>query len=405
LALDTFDSVVRAVQMHCPKADINLARLWVRNAFRELAERRPWSWLIRRGQFFIPAVYDTGTANVTRESDTIHGTGTTWTSSMVGRQFRVGSGGPIYTVKDVLSTTCIVLDARYGGSTDATATYKIYQAYVTAPNDFLQFVSVVFPSRRWKLYTNIQQMELDRADSNRENFGDPYLVASRDYTVTRTGTVYNPVQVFGSGAVPTVVVSGSYTGIEDALFTIEVTTTGESGTADYKWKKNSGSYTTGVATTTVAATLQEGVQVIWPASVTYDDGDIFVIRVSAQTAPGRPRYELWPHLIREEVIDYLYVSRPVDINDSGSAIPYAIPGTALQEAALAAAARWPGPNVQDRNPYFQINLEQRHSDRAERWILELERQDAEIYDFDSMYEDWEWAPVGPIDAKWLQSHV
>ena len=404
MALDTFDSITRAVLMHCPKADVNLARVWVRNAFRELAERRPWSWLIRRGQFLIPTAYTTGTVSVTRDSNTVNGSGVVWTSAMVGRQFRVGNG-PLYTIKDLLSSTCLLLTDNYGGSTESGVTYSIYQAYVTAPNDFLTFVTVTYPSKRWKLLTNIQQAELDRSDPDRENAGDPYLLASRDYTVTRTGTVYNPVQVLGSGPVPTVMTSVAYTGIEDALFVIEVTTSGESGTAEYQWKKNSGSYTTGVVTTTVATTLQEGVQVAWPASVTYIDGDIFVVRTSSQTAPGRPRYELWPHLKTEDVIDYLYVSRPVDVSDSGAAIPYSIPGDTLLEYALSAAARWPGPNVQDRNPYFQINLEKRHTERAERRSLELERQDAEIYEFDSMYENWDWAPVGPIDAKWMQSHV
>ena len=404
MALDTFESVTRSVKTHCPKADLNLAKTWVRNGFRELGERRPWSWLIKRGQFLMPARYNTGTASVTRDSSAVTGSGTTWTSAMEGRQFRVGSTGSLYTIKDVISATSIVLDANFGGTTNATAAYSIYQAYVTAPTDFLTFVSVTLPSRRWKLHTFVQQGEIDRTDSSRENTGNPYLIAARDYTTTRTGSVFAPIQALGSGAAITSVTSGSYTGVEDALFTVEITTGGASATAKYRWKKDAGSYTSDVTTATTAATLQEGVQIVCPAG-TYVDGDIFIVRVSSQTAPGRPRYEVWPHVVAADVIDFLYVSRPVDINDSGSAIPYSIPGSAILELALSAAARWPGPNVQDRNPYFQVNLEKRHSERAERWLIDLERQDNEIYDFDTMYEDWEWAPYGPIDAKFMQSHA
>lgn len=404
MALDTYEDVYRSVKQHCPKADVNLAKTWVRNGFRELAERRRWSWLIREGQWILPAAYTTGTVDVVQGQATVAGTTTVWTAAMEGRQFRIGNG-PLYTIHSVQSNTALTLDRTYSGATATGVTYQIYQAYVTVPSDFLTLVSAVSMSDRWRLHLNVQADDLDHRDPGRENSGSPYLLANRTYSTNYAGKVFPVIQAVGTGPDPVAVTSGSYTGIDDAVFIVEVTTGGTVTNAQYKWKKDGGSYTTGVVTAATAQTLQEGVQISWPAAVNYVLGDVFFVRVSSSTAPGLPRYEVWPHVKSEKVISYLYVARPTDLNDEGAAIPYAVPGSVVLEFALAAAARWPGPTVQDRNPYFQINLEQRHTQRAEQQLYNLERQDNEIYESDTMYQDWDYAPLGPIDAKWMQSHL
>ena len=405
MALDTYEDVWRSVKQHVPKADVNLARLWVRNGFRELAERRRWSWLIREGQWILPVSYTTGTVTVTQNSPNVTGASTVWTAAMEGRQFRVGTG-QIYTINSInTSAQTLVLDRNYGDAGGGGKTYSIYQAYVTAPNDFLTMLTAVSMSDRWRLHLHIHSDELDRRDSARENSGSPYILASRTYSTNRVGVVYPVIQAVGTGPDPTAVTPGSYTGIDDAIFVVEVTTGGTVTNAIFKWKKDGGSYTTGVVTSASAQTLQEGVQIYWPASVTYTSGDVFLVRVTSASAPGRPRYEVWPHVKTEKVINFLYVARPTDLNDDGAALPYAVPGSTVLEFALAAAARWPGPTVQDRNPYFQINLENRHTQRAEQQLSNLERQDNEIYESDTMYQDWDYAPIGPIDAKWMQSHL
>src|SRR5262245_37087920 len=102
--------------LRCPAASPFLTQDWVRNAFRQIAERRRWSWLIKFGQFIAPAVYNTGTVSVTRNSTTVTGVGSSWDQSMVGLQFRIGTATPIYTVAQVNSTTSLDLDAVWGST-------------------------------------------------------------------------------------------------------------------------------------------------------------------------------------------------------------------------------------------------------------------------------------------------
>jgi hypothetical protein len=69
--------------------------------------------------------YQTGTAAVTNGSATVTGTGTTWTSAMVGGVFKIEGVAADYTVLSVESTTSLTLSATYTGTTAAGASYQI----------------------------------------------------------------------------------------------------------------------------------------------------------------------------------------------------------------------------------------------------------------------------------------
>jgi len=280
----------------------------VANAFRQVAERRRWSWLLKRGQFLVPDVYDTGTVAVTNNSTAVVGTGTTFTSAMAGRQFRI-SGSPIYTIATYTDATHIVLDDEYGGDTDAAASYEIYQCYFEAPTDFHSFVTVFDPSTDQRLSLNYTQRELDTWDVSRSNSGDAYAVAAFDYRVPSGETV------------------------------------------------------------------------------------------------AVPRYELWPHKKAQYVYPFLYESRPTDLQDSGATLPRFLRGDVLLEMALAEAARWPGPSSDKPNPYFSIQLASMHDKRAEQMIIEMEKQDDNVFEDDVTYLQESGWPSGPfMDAEWMQSH-
>lgn len=403
MALDTFDDVWGKVLLRVPQAGSLLARDWVTNAFRRVAERRRWSWLIKQGQFVVPATYTTGTVTATRYATTVVGVGTTWTGDMVGRQFRIGNATPIYTIKDVTSTTTLELDAPWGSTTVTGVTYEIYQCFFTPPNDFHAFICVWDPSYNWQLFTNYSQQELNAWDAQRANSGQAYLVAGRDYSSSSVGTVSAVVQSIGTGDDP--VSGGTYTGAQDAVFTIQCTTGGVSGTAEFKWKKDEGTWTLGVVTSNLAQDLQEGVTVYWPDVLVYVVGDVWVIRVSAANAVGLPRYELWPHNKANYVYPFLYEARATDLQDTGAVLPRYIRGDVLLEMALAEAAEWPGAGADRVNPYFNLNLADRKMVQAEKMMLELERQDDETYMSNAFYQPVSF-PYAPFpDAKWVQSHA
>jgi hypothetical protein len=161
-----------------------LARQWVDYAFRALWDRKLWSWQRKHGQFLMAQQYSTGTVNVTRGSYTVEGVGTTFDSDMVGRQFRVGFQSPIYTIETFTDATHMDLTEVWGAATATGIGYSIYNAYVTAPADFQNFISIWDPRYNWQLQTSVTQEELNWWDAQRANTGIAYVIASLGYDNT-----------------------------------------------------------------------------------------------------------------------------------------------------------------------------------------------------------------------------
>ncbi len=408
MANDTYTQVVGRVQLRCPLASRFLAEDWVRNAFRKIYRRRRWSWLMKYGQFLFPLITNTGTVTVTRSSTIVTGSGTSFTSTLAGQQFRTGTTYPIYTIESVQSATQLTLTVPWGGATDSTQNYQIYQAYVTVPSDFHAFISVYDPNFNWQLLTDFTQNQLNAADAQRANSGNAYLLAWLDFTQQSIGVVAQPVQVEGTGDSPGS--SGVYTGPVNALFTVELTTTGVPGTAVYKWKKNEGAYTTGVTTSAsgAAQTLQDGVQVYFPTGFSYTSGDVWVISTTAGANAGLQRFEVWPHLQMLYVLPFLYETVPPDVSDPGASIPRSITGDILLEGALADAASWPGPSTDKPNPYYRLELSDRHTKRFEAMVNELEVRDEDMAMQNVTYQACMGLPFAPTpalgDSNWLQTH-
>jgi hypothetical protein len=324
---------------------------------------------------------------------------------MVGRQFRIGSNTPIYTIQSVDSATQLTLDQNWGAATAAAQSYEIYLAYVTPPSDFDHFEAVWDPAHNWRLHLHRQQKELNIWDAQRTNSGDVYMVAHADYSTSRAGKVYDVLQVVGTGPDPAKTADSSYTGANPAVYAIEVTTGGAAETAVFQWKKDSGSYTTGVTTASTPQALSDGVSIYWPAGVTYILGDTFVVRTDSNSQPGMPRYELWPHKKAAYVYPYLYWSTPDDLEDDGAVIPANIRGDVLLEYALARAAAWPG-TAEKPNPYYDLTLSARHRSESREMTRELEVGDDDVYMQDlSHIEELAWAPLPFGDSQWLQSHA
>jgi hypothetical protein len=118
-----------------------------------------------------------------------------------------------------------------------------------------------------------------------------------------------------------------------------------------------------------------------------------------------PRYELWPHQRAEYVYPYLYVSRPVDLEDLGATLPRYIRGDVLLTMALAECCRWPGTEDK-KNPLFSIPLASMYDKQAEDLLTQLERQDDEIFENDTFYRmtQYPFAPYPIADSNWLQRH-
>lgn len=86
-------------------------------------------------EFIITAApYETGTATVTNGSATVTGSGTSWTSAMVGRRFGLSAAGPWYRISAVGSSTSLTLDRVYNETTTSGTNYSIYADEYSLPS-------------------------------------------------------------------------------------------------------------------------------------------------------------------------------------------------------------------------------------------------------------------------------
>jgi hypothetical protein len=407
MALDTFFEIWNRVMLRCPALGPKLSQDMAINAFRRLAERRRWSWLVKFGQFVTPTPTTAGTITVTQNSTIVTGSGTSWNNALVGQQLRIGLVNPIYTVAIVDSTTQLELDSPWGGISGSAQPYSIYQAFYTPPTDFHQFICLWDPAFNWQLYLDVQQPEINIWDAQRANIGNAYVVSFRDYTMSQVGTLSQPVRINGSGAIPTI--TGVFTAPANAIYTVQMTNSGDGGTAVYQWSKNNGPYTTNVLTDPAGLpqTLMDGITIVFPIGNTYISGDIFIVSATAIANAGLPRYELWPHQQANHVYPFLYESRPVDLDDSGAVLPRYIRGDVLVDMAMHEVCTWPGPSPDKPNVYFSLQNAEMYERRVEREVGLLEVQDDNVWqqDLTFQYPAMAWAMATPLgDARFLQSH-
>ena len=180
MAQGTLQKMARQIQAYCPSVPYSLAQQWIIDRYRSITETILWSFKIGQGSLYTPAAYSTGTITMTNGSAVVTGSGTTFTSAMVGRQLLVG--GFVFTIASYSGATSITVDTTWRRDTTAGATYQILQAYITpAETDFLAYISVIDPANGWRIRTGYNSQELDSIDARRSSTGTPCLLAGRAY--------------------------------------------------------------------------------------------------------------------------------------------------------------------------------------------------------------------------------
>lgn len=102
----------------------------------------PWRHLQDVYRFDTTEQYITGTVSVTNGDATVTGSGTTFTSGMVDRKFKIDTDSGIYVVETFTDTTHIVLDRPYAGDTDSALEYRIFQDTYSVPTDFWRLLQI-----------------------------------------------------------------------------------------------------------------------------------------------------------------------------------------------------------------------------------------------------------------------
>lgn len=140
----TFRDLWMSMRLYVPGAPVFLLQKWTRNAFRQLADRRIWSWQLLEGQLVWDDARTVPDVTATFGSPTITKVGA-FSSADLGRTFRVGSY-PLYTIVNQTANT-LTLDRAYEGLTEGTLDQdaQILDAYAVMPANFEQFVAIVDP--------------------------------------------------------------------------------------------------------------------------------------------------------------------------------------------------------------------------------------------------------------------
>lgn len=138
----------------------------VNDRYRQVINSHPFARNEQREYILqTTAIYDTGTVEVTNGSTTVTGTGTTFTSAMTGRRFRV-TGDSEWYVFTYVGATSGTLDRAYEGTTDTDATYRIFKSVYALPADLDVLQSIKILDTQDDL-DQIDVEELDKIDPAR----------------------------------------------------------------------------------------------------------------------------------------------------------------------------------------------------------------------------------------------
>jgi hypothetical protein len=118
------------------------------DAYQQILRSRPWVVALKTAQLWIFAPYSTGTVNTTSGSAIITGSGTTFTSALVGRYISVGDTVP-QRIVTFTSPTSITIDTAWSGASISGQTYTILHLRLALPSDAERAVTV--SGQNWNL--------------------------------------------------------------------------------------------------------------------------------------------------------------------------------------------------------------------------------------------------------------
>jgi hypothetical protein len=167
-------------------------------------------YLMTDGVITTVAPYETGTVTVTNNSKTVTGSGTTFTSAMVGRKIRIAGENAYYRISSYSSATSITLENVYQGDTASAQTYSIYKDEYRLPAD-LDVYKVLRQIEDSQSIIDLERTAFDLYEPSPNAQGSPRfsVLAGTRLDTYATGTI--------SGTVSGSTITGSstaWTGVE-----------------------------------------------------------------------------------------------------------------------------------------------------------------------------------------------
>lgn len=415
LYMDDFVSLSNRLLNRCPAVGILLAGQLVNDAWQTLQAMQEWSFRRRGNTFAPPTIYNAGYAssNVAGGQPTlISGIGTAWTSSMVGRQIRVGGLlYPFYTIIGYQSPTALIMDQPWAGPDVSGQAYDILQSYYPAPADFGYWYAVVSIKDGYRLWTNITESEIDMLDPQRSNYGQTYAVAFRDYSPQYGGVIGPVIPVTSiTDPAPFSTTTTGFTYPANATYIIQVVTGGSvPSAASFQWMRSGQTAWSGpTPMSQYPQNLSDGVQVYWPTGVNFIPGDIYIINCISQVSQSTPRYELWPApTFSGYLYPYQYIAKEYAITEENPTLPpfVANRGEVLLEMALQKCAEFPGADSDHLNIYHDLRQAVYHGNKVKEMLIDLERNDQEVGVTNIDFQQYPFYPSPWMDGGYQQHHA
>lgn len=162
--MTTFATLKTRLILQTGLSDPLIGQLLV-ESYKTFQETYPyWSFLRKTTTLTTVAPYSTGTVATGASSDTITGTGTTFTSAMVGRYIKVNNDFQFYKIATYTNPTTIAIETDYADGAKTAQTYSIFKHIFSLASDFREMISPVFETKL--IEATIE--DIDRYDPGRD---------------------------------------------------------------------------------------------------------------------------------------------------------------------------------------------------------------------------------------------
>jgi hypothetical protein len=157
-----------------------LVQRWINVTQQDVASRWPWNFLRSREVITTIPDYTTGTVSVANGGTTVTGSGTTFTSTMVGYFIQFSGSNDWYKITAYTSATSITIETAYAGTTLSGATHTIRKFFYSLSSSADRILDIRNENTPMKL-VEVDPRTLDAAAPNPSATNSPYSFCCYGY--------------------------------------------------------------------------------------------------------------------------------------------------------------------------------------------------------------------------------
>lgn len=145
--VDIIDAVLRHTGHSSPDTETNKRAMvleFINNRYARVTSSRHWDWLYQTLDSQLEAPYETGTVDLVQGSQTVNGTGTSFSANLVPNNVFIPAGrNERYVVGSVEGITELTLEGEYAGEDATGVAYQVVKPVFTLPQNCEHVQSIV----------------------------------------------------------------------------------------------------------------------------------------------------------------------------------------------------------------------------------------------------------------------